>query len=1062
MVRARPRAVCERSKIIVADHGTNDFLYRCFFAHLSYWNKLSHSFRIDHSTAARILQLDANSLAKRTASITLKPTMSYSWIQRYFPLLAGCFLLLIPLFTGFFAQNSQPPPGSSPSPSPTPSITPTPTRSPSPTPLPGAQNFHQWGSITVFNGLPSDSVRAIAQTPDGVMWFGTDNGLARFDGRRIQNFSLGEADADRILVLKTDPNGELWIGTQAGAFIYAGNRFQGVQGTQNIGITAILIGSKTYLGTDTGLVLRVTLNESRQPIADKQFADALVAEDNTPLTITNIIEYNNQVLAATSGRGVFVVKENSVSEFPTSPRPVFVNTMAASPDGKLWLGTDAGKGVTGIYKAGDRGRAERIIAPTAKVLAIEANDTGLWAGTERYGLFHVADPKLKKIYSFEDTSGGLRSDTIYTLFTDREGVIWIGTNRGVSRFDRLGPMQQTVSDIPNSNFIRTLTRDGELYAGSNRGLFTKEVSDPWSDTTDNGVAKGWIEIASLKNKVIYALQPRAKGAMLVGGPDGMFDITGRKLAAGDVRSFAAFKGRDYAAVFGRGVVEAAEGRIIFQDQTATSVFNGTNRLWIGTGGNGLFSYDGTAVKKEAGPEELKSGTIWNIFQQAPEAPLYIAGQHGVFVFRNGNVDQIAAVEDVRDVFERDEHIWAATTTRGLIHARRDERFGWLVSALGFEQGLPSEKAFSIRPSGNDLMIATNRGIVTYKPGTTAPKLIATRILSQRVHDLAEQNSNIELDYPQNSLLVEVAGQSSRTFPEEFQYAFVLKNEKGETLNSRVSNEPQYAPADLKPGNYTIETIAFDRDLLASEPLAISFSVGRAPFPWTATALGALLAVAVIALIWAIVERGRIVQRNRELATARLDLAHEAERERSRIARDLHDQTLADLRDLIMKSDRELPSGSGFREDIESISTEVRRICEDLSPSVLENVGLIASLEFLLSHTVLEHKFDRGDNTDDEIDLPMNVQLQIYRIAQEVLTNIKQHANASLVEMGVSTNGSQSFELTILNDGKPFTPPESMVRGGRGIAGIRTRAALIHATPEWDILAEGRSRFRLKL
>ncbi len=70
-----------------------------------------------------------------------------------------------------------------------------------------------------------------------------------------------------------------------------------------------------------------------------------------------------------------------------------------------------------------------------------------------------------------------------------------------------------------------------------------------------------------------------------------------------------------------------------------------------------------------------------------------------------------------------------------------------------------------------------------------------------MHDLAELRSTIPLDYPQNSLLVEVAGQSSRTFPEEFQYAFILKNARGEILESRISNDPQYAPADLKPGDY---------------------------------------------------------------------------------------------------------------------------------------------------------------------------------------------------------------------------------------------------------------------
>src|SRR6187549_147825 len=114
-------------------------------------------------------------------------------------ILCAALLMAGPIF---LAQNTSQSPSPDQSPSPSPTATPV-VRAPSPTPLPGAQNFHQWGAVTVFNGLPSDSVRAIAQTPDGVMWFGTDNGLARFDGRRIQNFSLGENEADRVLVLKT-------------------------------------------------------------------------------------------------------------------------------------------------------------------------------------------------------------------------------------------------------------------------------------------------------------------------------------------------------------------------------------------------------------------------------------------------------------------------------------------------------------------------------------------------------------------------------------------------------------------------------------------------------------------------------------------------------------------------------------------------------------------------------------------------------------------------------------------------------------------------------------------
>ena len=307
------------------------------------------------------------------------------------------------------------------------------------------------------------------------------------------------------------------------------------------------------------------------------------------------------------------------------------------------------------------------------------------------------------------------------------------------------------------------------------------------------------------------------------------------------------RGDLYAAIYGRGVIRFKGGSqdVIWPDGSATSLMSDQDGLWIGTDGNGLFKYDGRQVVNVLGPDVLRSGTIWTMYRDAdPDRSLYIAGQHGVFVYRNGSVEQIVRAEDIRDVYVDGKEVWAATTSQGLLHARRDDRFGWIVSPIGFEQGLPSEKAFAVVPMNGFLMVATNRGVVRLYPQSTSPKLIPVRVLSQRLHDLSEIGSTIVLDYPQNSLLVEVAGLSSRTFPEEFQYSFVLKNAKGEPIDQRVSNDAQYDPTNLRPGEYSIESVAYDRDLNPSEPLVIKFSIAKAPFPLTATALGVLLAIAV--------------------------------------------------------------------------------------------------------------------------------------------------------------------------------------------------------------------------
>ena len=393
-------------------------------------------------------------------------------------------------------------------------------------------------------------------------------------------------------------------------------------------------------------------------------------------------------------------------------------------------------------------------------------------------------------------------------------------------------------------------------------------------------------------------------------------------------------------------------------------------------------------------------------------------------------------------------VWCGTTGSGLLKISLDDQLGPVVSQLDAEQGLPSQNVFAVRsqsqPNGKEsLLIGTSRGVARYRPGRTIPTLYATRVISKRVHSPAELATGLSLEYPQNSLLFEVAAISSRTFPEQFQYAFTLADDKNAVIKQKLSRESQFAMEGLAPGKYRVTARAFSKDLVASEPLSFELSIAKAPFPWTSTALAILLALALLALLWAILERRRIartsaalVDANRELAGARLNLANEAERERRRIARDLHDQTLADLRHLLLLSDQ-LPAngeaGSGkqldpavLRTEIESISQEVRRICEDLSPSVLQNVGFAAALEFALSHSIqdapvdkrFEYEFVCDESLEEHAQLPPNVQMQIYRIVQEAVSNIWRHAGATHVKMTVTATSNTGDFLLATNRRRP--------------------------------------------
>jgi signal transduction histidine kinase len=158
----------------------------------------------------------------------------------------------------------------------------------------------------------------------------------------------------------------------------------------------------------------------------------------------------------------------------------------------------------------------------------------------------------------------------------------------------------------------------------------------------------------------------------------------------------------------------------------------------------------------------------------------------------------------------------------------------------------------------------------------------------------------------------------------------------------------------------------------------------------------------------------------------------------------------------------------FRTEIESISNEIRRICEDLSPSVLENVGFSAALEWALSNAVthspperkFEYEFVAADALDERLNFTRATQMQIYRIVQEVISNITRHAGATRVRLAVSTTQEDTFLLTLEDNGRDFEPRDRKRKLGRGLANIRARASLIEAEVNWKKREGGGTEFTL--
>ena len=911
---------------------------------------------------------------------------------------------------------------------------------------PANQNLHQWGAISLFNGLPSNSVRAIAQTADGVLWFGTDGGLAKFDGRAVEKVSFPGSDAQVVYALGVSADGSLWIGTDKGAVRFSGGRFYSIEETLKKSINSILIGSNEVFLGSTDTIFKV------ETAAENTLKVSEIINQN--LKVNALATGENKLLLGSSGRGLISFSGGAVEEIISRPRPYAINVLTRDSQNNLWIGADTGDKASGLYLANNIQSPEIIAGDIGTVTAISGGggraSGDLWVGTKNNGLFYLRGGQVVKNYTFANTAGGLRSNRIFNVFVDREQTVWIGTDRGISRFDAASPFNQSFSEDAQTNIVRTIykTGAGRIFAGTNRGLF-------WFENDS------WTAAERFSQKTVYAAAENQAGEVFVGSSSGLFDFGGEGILTGDVRAVENFQGKVYAAVFGKGLFEIVgdAGKLVYENKTITSLLSIEKNLLVGTGAGEVFTFDGKQTRRNEQFDDLDAAAIWRI-RQTKESILF-ATEKGLTVYRNGSVEKHLADKVVRDAFIADNgEIWAATIGGGLFHIRFDESFGWLTANLTAEQGLPSASVFALLPiSGGEFLIGTTRGIARYTPNRLPPQIAATRVLSQRLYSDQEMREGIRLEYPQNSLVLETTGLSSRTFPEQFQYAFTLFNSKGEIVEKKISKEAQFVMDELAAGEYRVEARAFSQDLVASKPLDFNFTVSSAPFPLTSATLAALLGIALIALGWAIVERRRITDANRQLTHARFDLANEAERERRRIARDLHDQTLADLRNLMLMSDALPSETSEFRGAIENVSEEIRRICEDLSPSVLENVGLLAALEFLLSGTAANFEFEASDNLEERLDLPPSVQIQIFRIAQEVLSNIKRHAAADRIKMRVSDSMESGLTLEIEDDGKTFEA-KTLTKKGRGISNIKSRAALIKAEVGWAKHPDGGNVFTL--
>jgi PAS domain S-box-containing protein len=177
-----------------------------------------------------------------------------------------------------------------------------------------------------------------------------------------------------------------------------------------------------------------------------------------------------------------------------------------------------------------------------------------------------------------------------------------------------------------------------------------------------------------------------------------------------------------------------------------------------------------------------------------------------------------------------------------------------------------------------------------------------------------------------------------------------------------------------------------------------------------------------------------------------------EAERRRIARELHDETAQTLTSLLVglraveasqDLGQALGAASTLRGSVSAALEGVQRIARGLRPSVLDDLGLEEALERLGIEVSRAHGFvvDLHSTGPREPRLPEGVEIALYRMAQEALTNASKHASPKSVSILVHRTPSE-VRLVVEDDGKGFDASETLSETQLGLVGMRERAHLI--------------------
>jgi len=446
----------------------------------------------------------------------------------------------------------------------------------------------------VEDGLPQSQVRVIHQDAKGYLWVGTQGGLGRYNGREFSHFTSADGLAgNQIQALADDRDARLWVGTNLGLCVLSGRRFRCLATPDLDGrsIRALAThGDHLWVGTERA-VLRLRMADGS--VAAKWPLDA-------PVNVL-LADAEGGVVAGTDA-GLMLI-EAGTGALHKAPlvdgnEPAVVSLWPEA--GGIWIGTGAGllfrdaEGRVRVWR-GDTGVPEQ-----THISGIVPGPGGsLMVGSYRglYRMHKNAPGRIQRV----DASG---REIVRTLFVDREGVIWVGHDNGMSK---LAPTRFTGFDRERgllADFVRTMGQDsrGRLWLGTRVGVQVVPLSDSGL-ALENGFTLNRAGV--LPNDRIYAIEFMPSGGVLLATNGGV--VLWRE-GQGLVRVFGTEEGLPSDRV--RSLHRTSDGRI-----------------WVGTV-SGVAVLDHGALDVDV-PDELRDIYALNIRQDARGRVWFATRDHGL-------------------------------------------------------------------------------------------------------------------------------------------------------------------------------------------------------------------------------------------------------------------------------------------------------------------------------------------------------------------------------------------------------------------------------------------------